>query len=400
MSIFDKVRSRRDDTSVQHAKEHVKRGEEYQHAGRFPEALREAEEAVRLDPNNADGYYGLGRCNHALARADNERAHGNIYFRAGLDNLDRAIVAYRKVVALQPTAADGFLSQGLACDNACRLEEAEKNYMEAIRLDPVGLDGIDARGNLALLLHMQAIGWAGQKEFPNSLRLSLDDPRLARSFDLAEESIRLAEQRLQRDSGYLSEVIQKHKIVAGLYDRIQRQDRALLHYQAILRLNPGDSKAIERLKGAECERSEDEVYLHPGPLEPARRRLLWMDPNMLGLLAMSNTLTLIQEGNRVIEASFSKEDVEWARKVSEYAVKAEQAGRANRHKEAIEFYKSALKCAPGCDLYLMSIGCCYANMGDLQRGLKYLERAHEISPGEERITQNLSGVRQAAAGRR
>ena len=398
MNIFDKVKWRRDDSSVQRAKEHVKRCEEYQRAGRILDALREAEEAVRLDPKNADGFYGLGRCNHALARAENERANGNIYFRAGLECLQRAIASYQKVVTLQPTAADGFLSLGLACDNACRLEEAEKHYMEAIRLDPGGLDGIDARGNLALLLHMQAIGWAGQKQFPGSLQLSADDPRLKRSFDLAEEGIRLSEQHLQNDPGYRPEVIQKHRIVAGLYDRVKREDRALLHYQTILRYIPGDPKAIERLNAAERQRDEDALYLRATPLDPARRKLLWMDPATLGLFSTPNTLTLMQDGNRLIEATFSEQDIEWARKVNQYAVKAEQAGRANNHGEAIELYRGALTLAPGCDLYLMSIGCCYANMGDLRRGLRYLERASEISPGEERIRQNLLGVRRAASG--
>lgn len=400
MSLFDKVKGRRDNETVLLAKEHVKHCEALQHAGRIPEALREAEEAVRLDPNNADGYYGLGRCNHALARAENERASGNIYFRTGLEHLERAIAAYRKMVTLQPTAADGFLSLGLACDNACGLDEAEKHYKEAIRLDPAGLDGIDARGNLALLLHMQAIGWAGQKQFPNSLRVSITDPRLARSFELAEEAIRLAEQRLQRDPNYVSEVVEKHRTLAGLYDRVKREDRAIEHYRAILRLSPGDSKASERLKTAEREKDEDELYLRAAPLDPARCRLLWMDPATLGLFAAPNTHTMIQVGNRVIEAAFSPQDIEWARAVNEYAVKAVEAGRADRHQEAVEFYKKALELAPGCDLYLMSIGCCYANMGNVRRGLKYLERANEINPDEQRIRSNLLGVRQAAAGAR
>jgi tetratricopeptide (TPR) repeat protein len=120
-----------------------------------------------------------------------------------------------------------------------------------------------------------------------------------------------------------------------------------------------------------------------------------MDPNTLGLLANSNTF--IQEGNQLVEARFSTEDIEWAKRVNEYAVKAEQAGRVDQHQRAIDLYKDALTLAPGCDLYLMSIGCCYANLGDLRRGLRYLERAHEISPGEERIKRNLMGVKQAAA---
>ncbi len=251
MSIFDKVRARRDDDSVLRAKEHVKRCEQYQKAGRIRDALTEAEHAVRLDPGNADTYYGLGRCHHAIARAENDRAGGNIYFRAGLEQLGLAIAAFRKVITLQPHAADGFLGLGLACDNAYRPDEAEKYYKEAMRLDPAGMDGVDARFNLALLLHMQSIGWAGQKQFPNHLHVSSDDPSLLRSFDLAEEAIRVGEQITRQNPGYVTELVHKHRMLAGWCDRTLQGGRALPHYQAILRLNPGDAKATEWLKDAE-----------------------------------------------------------------------------------------------------------------------------------------------------
>ena len=399
MGLFDKIKGRRDDDAVLKAREHVKRCEQYQHAGRISEALAEAKAAVRLDPESADGYYGMGRCHHAIARAENERAGGNIYFLAGLENLEQAIIAYRRVIALQPAAADGFLSLGLASDNACRADDAEKFYKEAIRLDPNGLDGIDARFNLGLLLHMQAIGWAGMKAFPNSFRLSVTDTRLARSFELAEEGIRLGEQRLQRDPDYLSELVQKHNIVAGWYVRVKRGDRATEHYRAILRLSPNDSEANKHVQKASGDSEIDDSCLRAVPLDPGRKSLLWMDPAILSMLS-SNTVTMIQQGNRIVEAVFSEADVEWARKVNAHAVPAQEAAGQDRYAEAIELYRAALKLAPGCDLYLMSIGCCYANLGDLSRGLKYLERAAEISPQEERIRQNLVGVHQAARGQR
>jgi len=397
MGLFDKIKGRRDDDAILKARDHVKRCEAHQNAGRISEALTEAIAAVRLDPESADGYYGLGRCNHALARAENERAGGNIYFRAGLDKLEQALIAYRRLIVLQPSAADGFLSLGLASDNACKAQDAEKYYKEAIRLDPDGLDGVDARFNLALLLYMQALGWAGLKAFPQSFRLSVTDSRLVRSFDLAEEAIRLGEGRLQRDPDYRQELVRKHTILAGWFDRIKRKDRALAHYKAVLRLSPDDAEAKDRVSTAAREAEIDESCLRAAPLDPARKSLLWMDPATLGLLS-SNTLTIMQQGNRFIEVAYSEADVEWARKVNAQAVPAQEAANRDRYADAIELYRAALKLAPGCDLYLMSIGCCYANVGDLSRGLRYVERAAEISPNEERILQNLAGVRQAARG--
>jgi hypothetical protein len=42
----------------------------------------------------------------------------------------------------------------------------------------------------------------------------------------------------------------------------------------------------------------------------------------------------------------------------------------------------------------MSIGACYANMGQPPRGLPYLKRAAKINPHNERIQHNLAAVRQ------
>lgn len=183
-----------------------------------------------------------------------------------------------------------------------------------------------------------------------------------------------------------------------MVQRVGWEERAIAHHQAILQRSPGDAQAIERLQRAERERGEDESYLRAAPLDRARRSLLWTDPSAIEMF--SNAATIIQDGNRIIEVVFSPQDIEWARRVNEFTVKADQVGSANRHREAIDLYRNALKMAPGCDLYLMSIGCCYANMGNFHRGLRYLERADEISPGQERIQQNLVAVRQAAAAAR
>ena len=91
----------------------------------------------------------------------------------------------------------------------------------------------------------------------------------------------------------------------------------------------------------------------------------------------------------------TKEDIDFAMELTPIVEKANAAAQLNNHSEAIKLYHEALKRAPGCDMYLMSIGCAYANMGELQKGLVYLERAAEISPRNERINRNLSGIRAA-----
>ena len=94
--------------------------------------------------------------------------------------------------------------------------------------------------------------------------------------------------------------------------------------------------------------------------------------------------------------SISHADAKWAVTVDAIAGVAVEASQRGDPRRAITYYGKALRLAPGCDLYLMSIGCCYANLGNATVGLRYLERAAEISPGRMRIRDNLASVRLAA----
>jgi len=255
MGIFDRLAGRRDDEATRRALEHVQRGNALQHADRPQDGLREYLEAIQLDPKCADAQYGLGRCYHSLAQAENERAGGIIYFRAGLDNLSRAIAAFEETVRLQPSAADTHLNLGLAYDHASRLEDAERSYRRAISLDPDGMDGADGHFNLALLLYMRARGWAGLKQFPAYSVSNFGDPTLQQAFAEAEKAIALGERICQRDPSFLPNLILAHRRTAKWYSDYVQGEKAIEHYRAILRLNPQDTEAQEWLAKAERIRS-------------------------------------------------------------------------------------------------------------------------------------------------
>jgi tetratricopeptide (TPR) repeat protein len=248
MGLFDKIKGRRDEETVLLAKEHVKQCEALQHAGRIPEALHEAREALRLDPTNADAYYGLGRCCHYIARSQNAQAGGDIYFSAGLDSLDEAIQAFKEVVRLQPQAADAVLNLALAYDNRSLLEDAERCYREAMRLDPDGMDGADAHFNLALLIYFKAIGWAGMKQFPQVFNAMMGDPALERAFALAETGVKIGQQIVTHNPSYVPNLIQAHRRLGSWYHRHFLGSRAIPHFQALLRLDPKDAEARQWLE--------------------------------------------------------------------------------------------------------------------------------------------------------
>lgn len=86
-------------------------------------------------------------------------------------------------------------------------------------------------------------------------------------------------------------------------------------------------------------------------------------------------------------------DIEWAEYVMGIAELAAAASQRDDYAKAIQIYKQALELAPNCDLYLMSIGCSFGNLGQPGEGLQYLEEAAAISPNNARIRNNLAGIR-------
>ena len=137
-------------------------GDEHYNAGRYAEALALYEQAVRLDPNDADAHLrkgmtldGLGRYGEALAahgqaiRLDPNfaRAHNNKGIV--LDDLGRygeALAAYEQAIRLEPNVARAHNNKGVTLYNLQRYGEALAAYEQAIRLDPNYADAYHNKG--------------------------------------------------------------------------------------------------------------------------------------------------------------------------------------------------------------------------------------------------------------
>ncbi len=156
----------------------------------------------------------------------------------------------------------------------------------------------------------------------------------------------------------------------------------------------GKGVATKKQSGGGDDFSDE---LRAQPMARNRMDLLWLDGPRLEVIGASigtqNPVFVDDGAGGATQMNVTREDIEFAKELTTIVDKANAAGRLNNHGEAIRLYREALKRAPGCDMYLMSIGCSYANMGELKKGLAYLERAAEISPRNERINRNLAGVR-------
>jgi tetratricopeptide (TPR) repeat protein len=158
-------------------------------------------------------------------------------------------------------------------------------------------------------------------------------------------------------------------------------------------------KLIEFFKKQKGESPDDErIYLESEPITKKRMDLLWINPPQLSelmqLVLKHGVITIeLGDSSNLREHDVTYDDVVWAKQIEPIIDKAFQASQRGEYKKSIRYYKEALTLAPGCDLYLMSIGSNYAHLGQKETALKYLERASEISPGNARIRNNLNEVK-------
>lgn len=143
---------------------------------------------------------------------------------------------------------------------------------------------------------------------------------------------------------------------------------------------------------------EDTTFLKAEPISRKRMDLLWLDPPHLAQLEQPLTqhkvitVNMGSTDSNVRDYEITQEDFKWAKQIERIVGKAYSAGQHENYNESIRYYKEALLLAPGCDLFLMSIGVGYAQIGQKAKGLRYLKRAAKISPDNTRIRENLDKV--------
>ncbi|WP_082523863.1 tetratricopeptide repeat protein [Methylobacterium sp. Leaf399] len=109
-------RKRETTTSVAHA--FYNRGLAYKKKEDYDRAIADFNEAIAVDPSDADFF----------------RSRGSTY--DDMERYDAAIEDYDRSIKLDPTVGDSFVNRGIAYGNKGDFERAIKDFDEAIRLDP------------------------------------------------------------------------------------------------------------------------------------------------------------------------------------------------------------------------------------------------------------------------
>lgn len=106
-------------------------------------------------------------------------------------------------------------------------------------------------------------------------------------------------------------------------------------------------------------------------------------------------------GIKVIQVDFSKEnlikklqdeELDQLILIREYTRKADSTSGSS----AINLYKKVLKLVPWDEISMMSIGVEYANSRNFGNAIKWLEKAFRENPSNQRVKNNLNGVKAAA----
>jgi tetratricopeptide (TPR) repeat protein len=160
--------------------------------GQVDEALRHAEEFVRLEPGSAAGRYNLGT---ALA-AKNRRAEAVVQFTEAvrldpalayaqnslgvalhaLGRVDEAVVHFRRAIEIEPAYAIAHNNLGRALELQGELQDAIIHYREAIRIQP---DNAQTQQNLGGALVLAGRIGEAVGHYRRALELRPDSPVVA-----------------------------------------------------------------------------------------------------------------------------------------------------------------------------------------------------------------------------
>lgn len=207
----------------------VKEARECGIRGEFDKALSLSEDAVRLNPKNADAYAVRAESNGSLKnydlcikdcerslqiKPDNARAYhsrGLSYVNKG--EYDKALIEINKALQIDPYYANAFYSRGMAYNGKREYENAMNDYDRAIQYNIKNKDVNISRANIYYI----------KRDFHNAIN----------------DCTKALEKNPRYWLAYYNRAV--------FYLRIGEYNKAIYDLEMVLKLNPNDSNAREML---------------------------------------------------------------------------------------------------------------------------------------------------------
>jgi hypothetical protein len=150
--------------------------------------------------------------------------------------------------------------------------------------------------------------------------------------------------------------------------------------------------------------------LGAAPISRARMDLLWLAPHVMQAFAQTlrggrrievtadtgstdDDLLYARINEHFRRGEIGAADLEWAMRADALAEQAQILCQQDLLTEGLGKWREALALAPCCDLYLMSVGALFGNLGMHSIAVRYLERAVQLNPQSPRIARNLQAAR-------
>jgi Flp pilus assembly protein TadD len=193
--------------------------------GRAPEAIRVFENALRIEPDYAEGHHNLGKA----------------LWRAGKG--PEAIREYEYALRLNPDLVEGHYAMGIALVQTGKIEEAIAHYEQALRMKP---DYTEAHNNLGIALVQTGKIEEAIAHFEQALRINPDYAEAHNNLGTAlwqtgkiEEAIAHYEQALRLKPDYA----EAHNNLGLALAQTGKIEDAIAHYKQALRLKPDYAEA-------------------------------------------------------------------------------------------------------------------------------------------------------------
>ncbi|HYP07776.1 MAG TPA: tetratricopeptide repeat protein [Bryobacteraceae bacterium] len=220
----------------------------YVQSGRLREAVQDAEEALRVNPNDLSARKLLGRI---YTRQIGDAQQGKV----NEEMLKRAIDQYAKIVAIEPKDVDTWLMLGRLHKIGQNSVEAEKAYQKVLDIDPSHEDALtglavvyadlgDSQRSSELLKRL-----TDKNPSPRTLMALAGQYEQMRSFDLAAQTLARALE-LQPENTDLKRAYAQNLLLA------EKTDEALKVYTAIAAEDAKDWQSLLRISQIHLQKKD------------------------------------------------------------------------------------------------------------------------------------------------
>ena len=339
----------------------------FAHAKQYAEAISTFQQAIALDPNEADYHHGFG----------------NVY--SGLGRHEEAIVAYQQAITLDPNYALPHNGLGNVYRNLGHHEEAISAYQRAIALDPKNAYFHNGLGNVysdlghheeAISAYQQAIALDPKNAYPHS-NLGNVYSGLGRH----EEAIVAYQQAITLDPNYAL----PHNGLGNVYRNLGHHEEAISAYQRAIALDP---------KNAYFHNGLGNVYSDLGRHEEAisaYQQAIALDPKLAyphnGLGNVYCDLGRHEEAIAAYQQAITLDP--------NYAYPHHGLGNVysdlGRYEEAITAYGKSIELQPRATPY-KGLGDVYRNLGRYEEAISAYQQAIVLEPQDGAWHGTLAGL--------